>query len=284
MRGCAEFAACTLENPSPASEAECIVRLSPTDEVRSTAHALSRCYAQCASECGGGSDFACVNDYNYPGTLHDSSIHVTQTFWWVLADKPLAGLDVSFCRPGTGCDDPIITVTTDATGTYQADVPIKTEPLPEAGFRGYRLVHGETGRLPPHRLHTSRPLLVDHEESTGLASEELTQKILPMVGLKEPLSMLFLQIFDCRTVGAGGVFFEVDGGQAQVYYVRGPVEWGDGPTVAAQEGAAAAVDLAPGEYHEIRALTADGTIVATDRVYLPGDAMVLSSLYPTERK
>jgi len=281
---CVEFASCTLEHPSPASDTECVVRLDPSDEARNTVQAIARCYSQCVGQCGGGRNFDCVGDYRYPGTLPHSTIRVTQTLRFLLApDKSTEGLEVSVCRPGMSCDQPITTATTDETGTYLAEFPISTAPVSEAGFRGYRLIHGQAGRLFPHRLHTSRPLMVSHDEQTGIASEELTREVLPSLGVSGSFNLVFLQIFDCRGVGAGGAFFEIDSGT--VAYLHGVGEWSlAGPTVASQEGAAVALGLTPGEYHEIRALTADGKELAADTIYVPGDALVMSSLFPKELK
>ncbi|HEX6274794.1 MAG TPA: hypothetical protein VFZ53_17250 [Polyangiaceae bacterium] len=280
---CFELASCQLERPSPASEADCVVRLDPTDDVRVTAHALGRCYAQCVSECGGGRDLDCVGAYSFPGVGLHSPIRVTQTLRFLLApERPPAGLDVSFCRPGETCDDPIVTVTTGEDGAYSAEVPISTSPVSVAGFRGFRLVHGQDGMLFPHRLHSSRPLMVDHIEETGLADEELTREVLRVVTGEANLTVIALQVFDCRTVGAGGLFFEVDSGDIGVVYSHGTQQWGAGPTRESQEGAALAIGVEPGRYHEIRAVTADGEVVASDNLFIPGDALVVATLFPRE--
>jgi hypothetical protein len=280
--GCFEFATCQLERPSPASEAECIVRLDPQDDARVTAHALGRCYAQCVSDCGGGNDLDCVGTYSFPGTPPRSTIQVTQTLRFLFAPEPPAGLEVSFCRPGETCDDPIVTVTTGEDGSYTAEVPISTGPVTVAGFRGFRLVHGQEGLLFPHRLHSSRPLMVDHIEETGLAEEELTREVLRAVAGDANLTVIMLQVFDCRTVGAGGLFFEVDSGDIAIVYLHGTDQWGVGPTRASQEGAALAIGVEPGRYHQVRAVTADGEIVALDNIYVPGDALVAATLFPRE--
>jgi hypothetical protein len=281
---CLEFATCQLERPSPASEAECVVRLDPAADVRVTAHALGRCYAQCVSECGGGRDLDCVGAYAFPGTPPRSPIRVTQTLRFLLApERPPAGLDVSFCRPGETCDDPIVTVATGDDGSYSAEVPISTAPVSVAGFRGFRLVHGREGVLFPHRLHTSRPLMVDHIEETGLADEELTREVLRAVTGDASLTVIMLQVFDCRTVGAGGLFFEFDSGNVGIAYSHGTQKWGAGPTRESQEGAALAIGVEPGRYHEIRAVTADGDVVASDKIFIPGDALVAATLFPREQ-
>jgi hypothetical protein len=281
--GCFEFATCVLERPSPASDAECVVRLDPAVDIRVTAHALGRCYAQCVSECGGGRDLDCVGAYSFPGVGLRSPIRVNHTLRFLLAPgKPPAGLDVSFCRPGETCDDPIVTVTTGEDGAYTAEVPISTSPVSVAGFRGFRLVHGQEGVLFPHRLHSSRPLMVDHFEETGLADEALTREVLRAVTGDANLTVIMLQVFDCRTVGAGGLFFEVGSGDVGVVYSHDTERWGAGPTRESQEGAALAIGVEPGRYHEIRAVTAEGEVVASDNIFIPGDALVAATLFPRE--
>ena len=96
------------------------------------------------------------------------------------------------------------------------------------------------------------------------------------------LTVIMLQVFDCRTVGAGGLFFEIDSGNVGIVYSHGTQQWGAGPTRASQEGAALAIGVEPGQYHEIRAMTADGDIVASDNLFIPGDALVAATLFPRE--
>jgi hypothetical protein len=285
LDGCTELVACMLERPSPASETECVVRLEPTPGARDTAMKLSHCYADCFRECNGGTDFNCVGAYSYSGVIPSGEIRLTQTLEFLFAKgTPVEGLRVSVCRPGVSCDDPIASAETDALGTYSVEIPISTARVPDAGFRGYRLVHGEAGRLYPHRLQSSRPIMIDHVEQTGIASEDLTRLVLPLFGVDEgdAVNMVFLQVFDCRIVGADGIYFELDSPGATVQYLRGKGMWGDGPTLASQEGAAFVVGAEPGKYHEIRALNANGEIIASDSVYVPGDALVVSALFPKE--
>jgi len=40
--------------------------------------------------------------------------------------------------------------------------------------------------------------------------------------------------------------------------------------------------LTPGEYHEISARSEDGTVLAVDKIYVPGDAVIMSTLFPKE--
>jgi hypothetical protein len=282
-RECAEFAACLLERPSPVAEAECVIRERPPEAVIAATRVLSRCYAQCVGECDAGSDFRCAGAYGLPGSLPSSTIRVTQTLRFLLSPhKAVQGLEVSICRPGIACDEPLARAVTDDSGTYSAEIPISTAPISEAGFRGYRMVHGESGRLYPHRLESSRALLVDHSEFTGLASEEVSREVLPALGITDALNLVLLQAFDCRGVGAGGIFFELDSEEARVEYIRGTARWGEGPTVASQEGAAFATGVRPGAYHEVRAVTAEGELVARDSIYVPGDALVVAALFPRE--
>jgi hypothetical protein len=43
-----------------------------------------------------------------------------------------------------------------------------------------------------------------------------------------------------------------------------------------------AIGVEPGRYHEIRVVTADGEVVASDNIFIPGDALVAATLFPRE--
>ena len=280
---CRAFSACTLVQPSPASQSKCVVELEPPATARATTEELARCYAACVNECDAGNDFGCANAYSYPATPPRSTIRLSQTLSFLLApNESAAGLDVSICPPTMDCNEPLAVAVTDETGTYSADVPIETTPISQAGFRGYRLVHGEAGRLYTHRLYQSHPAMIDQYDRTGIAGEALAEEVLRLLGVGDELNLILLQILDCRIVGARGIYFEVDGGKARVEYLQGLGLWGEGPTLASQEGSAVALGVETGAHHEIRALTEDGELIAVDTVYVAGDELVFSLLVPKE--
>lgn len=283
--GCREFAACTLETPSPASDLECVVRLNPPEYVRSTTATLARCYARCVGACDAGADFRCAGQYSYSTTPPEDEVLISHTLRFSqAANISAAGLRVSICRPGITCEDPITSVTTDETGTYVAEVPINRDsPISEAGFFGFRVVHGQPGLLFPHRLQSTRRTVVDQFEQTGLLYEPDVRDSFPLFNLAEgALNAFLVQMLDCRFVGAGGIFFEVDSPGARIEYLLAPDRRGPGPTVASMEGMALVLDLELDRFHQVRALTTDGQLVGVDDVYVDGDSNVLSVLVPME--
>lgn len=276
---CVGLVECSTDRPSPAKAAECEAKLAPPEDARDSFSTLHACSKQCVVACQGGHDFSCAGAYTFKRP-QSATIRLTQTLRFLLApEKPVEGLEISICRPGVSCDDPMATATTDQNGTYAVEIPIRTTPISEAGFRGYRLVHGEPERLPPHRIQSNLPFFSDRGEETGIVSEEVSRQALTMLGSANP-SILLLQIMDCRSVGARGIFFELSSAGARIEYLQGVAQWGPGPTLAAQEGAAFVLDLEPGTYHDVRAVTDTGELVAVDRVYMPGDSIVMSQLLP----
>jgi hypothetical protein len=219
LSGCAErqscvtLVDCVLNEPSPASEARCVLALEPNEEDRASSRALADCWRACAVECDGGRDFSCAGNYSWPAPSHDT-IQLSQTLSDILdPSAPFAGAQVSICSPALHCEQPLqlhaepVVVTTDETGFYTVEVPISTAPPSVAGFRGYRRVESE-GNL-THRLQTSMPLIVDHVEHTKLLRKVWTDALLADAQVEGELNGLLMQVFDCRGVGAQGVTVQV---------------------------------------------------------------------------
>ncbi len=291
LPGCSEFAECMLEEPSPASNASCVIRLAPSDEIRDATYALEDCYRNCVTECDVGRDFSCVGAYGWPGSLPSGTIRLKHTLSYLHAtatgqlDAPVVGAEVTICAPGPDCTTPLdvgeAPLLTDRTGTYEVEIPISRAPAALVGFRGYRLIRGE-GHL-PHRQQRNTPIVVDLTERTRILSKETTEEIFERLGPENLLASMVLQAFDCRGVGAGGVYFELpESPNALVLYKTGVsiFSFSNGPTLASTEGAAAVMNVEPGRWHHVQARTASGELVAESDVYVPGDAVVLASLYP----
>jgi hypothetical protein len=286
LPGCATFAECTREAPSPASEAECVLWLAPSDEIRDATLSLSNCYRSCVTECDVGRDFDCVGDYGWPGSL-PSRIRLEQTLHYLYAtgepDAPVVGAEVDVCPPGPDCDTPLVLdepAVTDETGTYEVSIPISTAPAALVGFRGFRQIRSD-GHL-PHRHQRNTPIVVDITEQTRILPHATTDGIFSHLETDAPLESMLLQAFDCRGVGAGDVFFELpDSPNAVVLYKTGVsvLSFSGGPTLASQEGAAAVVGVEAGRWHRVVART-QGLVVAEAEIYVPGDAVVLASLFP----
>lgn len=284
--GCTAFAECKLTDPSPASDAWCVVGLEPLAEDRELARALSDCWQGCVQECEGGMDFDCMGNYTWPAAPQ-STVTLTQELLFAPAPTPVIGARVSACSPLPDCDsiqlggEPAMT---DEQGRYSVEVPVATEPQPLAGFRGYRLVEG--AGLEPHRLSRNVPIMIDLVERTRLLSEEASGVLLPLLGAHDPIDAMFFQVFDCRGVGAGGARLELpESPEAMVGYKADGSEISltmDG-TLTSQEGAGVVTGLEPGRYHRVQATTTSGEPLAIGDVYIPGDAIVLYSLYMNPR-
>ncbi len=287
---CRELAVCLRERPSPASDPSCVVSQEPSEATRDMARVLLDCWRGCFNECGGGPDFACANDYTWPTPPRDV-VRLTQMLTFVRdrADKAVAGARVSVCPVEAGpleqpCETPLQLgaepATTNEQGTYTVDVPIDLSPSPLAGFRGYRVVTGD-GFL-PHRLQRNAPILVDHEERTRLLDGPDTDVLVGLLGIQ-----LFLQVFDCGGVGAGGVYLEVTNASgATVHYKDGVSEHAEtevGPTQASQEGAAFVVNLEPGGPYRIEGRLENDELVVAGDVIVPPDTIVMFGLYPNAR-
>lgn len=287
LPGCATFADCTLEAPSPASDAGCVVRLEPSDEIRDATLALSNCYRGCVTECDVGNDFRCVGSYGWPGSL-PREIRLKHTLHYLYAtgepDAPVVGAAVDICPPGSDCDTPLVLeqpTVTDETGTYQVVVPVSTSPAALVGFRGFRQIRSD-GHL-PHWHQRNTPIVVDITEETRILPHATTDEIFSHLPTDEPLASMLLQAFDCRGVGAGNVFFEFpESPDALVLYKTGVsvLSFSGGPALASQEGAAAVIGVESGRWHRVVARTTEGVVVAEAEIYVPGYAVVLASLFP----
>ena len=294
LSGCREFTECMVESPSPASEANCVVQLEPSEETREAARALLACHRLCFKECDAGKDFSCVGNYGWLAGLRNSSIRLTQTFSYLQEedtgrpDTPVVGSEVTICPPGPDCDVPLdigpSPLVTDENGRYEVDIPISREPSPLAGFRGYRLITGE-GHW-PHRQQRNTRMVVDITEQTRLLSRATTDRIRGML-MTDPFAGMLLQIFDCRGVGADDVYFKLPNSpEAEVHYKTDVSFYSvsDGPTLASQEGSAAVLNAGAGRWHRVEAWTSSGQLVAESDVYLPGDAIVLAALHPNANR
>jgi hypothetical protein len=173
--------------------------------------------------------------------------------------------------------------TTDETGTYSVRIPIATAPASVAGFRGFRVVEGEG--LLTHRLQANARLVVDHVQRTKLLRRDESELIFSFYGIGETIDALAVQMFDCRGVGAGDIFFEFpDSPEAMAHYKDdvSPVSVHDDGTLASQEGAALVTGLAAGRVpHRVVARTREGRTVGEADVFVPGDEFLVLNLYPS---
>jgi hypothetical protein len=208
---------------------------------------LNECFSGC-TECWNGRDFACVDDYEWPGNPSSATVRVAQTLRLLDIERkpavPLAGATVSFCSGTNQCSLAPPQVT-DESGRYEVDLPILTgAPSGLSGFLGYRRV--EKAELELQWLRTNMPILSSRSETTGLLDRGFSQALhglsaimaqceqhvqatgeqseeLPEAGLpaRQRDGIVVFQIFDCRGVGAGGVTVHVANAEGhRVEYLR----------------------------------------------------------------
>jgi hypothetical protein len=287
---CSELAECMLDEASPSSDAWCVTRLEPSEADRASARSLFECFRTCVRgvECEGGDDFACVDDYTWPASAPNPTIKFTQTLSYIY-EAPVADATVTFCPPGGDCERPLtlsgepLIATTDETGTYSVEVPIVTATsTSDGGFQGFRLVEGEAFDL--HRLETNVRRMVDHAESTKLLPREASDLLIERIS-EDSLadSLILMQVFDCKGIGAGDMFLEFpETPEGVAYYKDGasPVAWRSDGTLASQEGAVGVGGLSAGRFHRVIARTRDGRAVADTDIWVPEGQIFLYGLYP----
>lgn len=319
--GCFEFSRCLTEAASPATPSRCQLELDPTEELTRVQGPTKTCVDGCR-ECWKGEDFACVDNYDWPGNIPNTAVEITQTL--LLSDfsseiTPLAGATVSFCSGTSSCDT-VQAQTTDAEGTYRALLPIGTGP-PYAlnGFRGYRRV--ERSDLDVQWLHTNVPILVNRSETTRLLDHSLSQAVYELGALLHscetrerqptgavveeavpalPDGVVGFQVFDCSHFGAAGAVVSIaDSEGHHIVYLRSdtlevakqlrtcsyrPEQLGR-QTLSSFEGAGAIFHLTRGRTYDIRVYVgASGALLAQDTITVPEQGLLLISLYPRWRQ
>lgn len=284
-QSCTQLVTCLLDEPSPASEAWCVLQLQPNEPALLTSRALADCWRGCAVPCDGGQDFSCAGKYAWPVPQQDT-VKLTQTLGDLFdANAPFSEATVTVCSPdpqckapATGKDGEPLVATTDATGTYTIEVPISKAPISVAGFRGFRRVASK-GNL-THRLQVSTPLMTDRVEGTKLMRKAATDALLAVAEVTNELDIMVVQVFDCRGVGAQGVTVDFMPHARRLHYTDGNwLQEGGEFTLASQEGTLVA-QLGARAFSNVQATDQTGAVVASGSVYLPGDDFVIYGLYP----
>jgi hypothetical protein len=279
-QGCFEFARCLQAARNPGGEAVCGEALGTSWATRMVYGRLRACWSGCVSECDVGTDFSCAYGYAAPRPPRPT-ITISQTLRFADLVQPLRGASVRLCPQLTGCDVPLATAVTNEQGSYTAEIPILVEPIPLAGWAGFRLVEGP--EILPLHLASNLPVWSDRHDETQVLHSSTSQVILDGLGLTDR-SVVFAQVFDCRLGGAGGVVFEVPGSAtARVRYIDPSSLSSDylQATLATAEGAAIIYGLAARESHFIVARhAATQQRVASGAVYVSGEHLVFFNLHP----
>lgn len=233
--GCEDFAACVLDQATPAAPTTCGDLLDTTLEARWSYEDLRACWGERYQACSIGANWECLGGYNPPSTER-ASLTLSQTLTYFEQSALDADFDVLICGTLTDCSTPIARATTDAHGRYTVTLPIEVAPgRPGSAWRGYRRV--DSPKIPSTRIEQNIPIWGDHVDVTRVLDSEQVE-LLQLLSGAARAEAVFIQVLDCRSSPAANVRLTLGNSES------GSISYADSPRAAtAPHGAAAAYDL-----------------------------------------
>lgn len=282
--GCEELTACRWTIGHPGAFALCTAEVAD-QQATLVAHArLYDCVSSRVVDCGFGRDFACAGQYT-PPRPPSKSIALSQTLFLLEQAVPAREVKVEICSPLPGCSEPMATAETDEDGFFRVSVAVQQEPASVAGWRGFRRVSNDT--IGSVRLQSNIPIWADQYTETSIMATSTVEELKKWFNLTYR-EAIFVQVLDCRSMGASDLVLEVDDVSYPIVLYAEANEvasFGGDATSAEAGGAAVIIDLVPERSYSVAVRHKDdGALIADGSVYVEANQMAYLTFQPNYRE